>query len=65
MLKESVDFEKVGDPSMGVIPYTGEYEVYHEAPAIKAKLMSSGRILTRSVPNILFVPVACRLIIVS
>jgi len=36
------------------------------APASKAKLMSSGSILiTRSVRNILFVPVVCRLIIVS
>lgn len=38
LLKEGADFEKVADPRMGVVPYAGEYEIYHEAPAIKTNL---------------------------
>lgn len=36
-LVEGTDFEVWADPRMGVIPYEGEYEVWHEAPPIKLK----------------------------
>jgi hypothetical protein len=36
-LTEGTDFESWSDPRMGVIPYEGEYEVWHDAPPIKLK----------------------------
>lgn len=36
-LQENVDFEKWSDPKLGMVPYAGEYEVWHATPAIKLK----------------------------
>ncbi len=36
-LKEGEDFEPWSDPKLGVVPYPGEYEVWHEPPPIKLK----------------------------
>jgi hypothetical protein len=36
-LEEGVDFEPWTDPKLGNVPYGGEYEVWHEAPAIELK----------------------------
>jgi hypothetical protein len=36
-LREGEDFEPVSDPLLGVVPYGGEYEVYHESPAIRMR----------------------------
>lgn len=36
-LQENIDFEKWSDPKLGMVPYAGEYEVWHAAPAIKLK----------------------------
>jgi len=36
-LEEGIDFEPWADPKLGNIPYGGEYEVWHEAPAIELK----------------------------
>ncbi len=41
-LEEGIDFEPWEDPKLGNVPYGGEYEVWHEAPAIQLK---------RSVPD--------------
>ncbi|MEY3460184.1 MAG: hypothetical protein RL215_3341 [Planctomycetota bacterium] len=37
LLREGVDFEPVMDPRLGVVPYAGEYEVYHEEPVLRMK----------------------------
>ena len=35
-LKEGVDFAKLEDPKMGYVdPYKGDYDIYHQPPAIK------------------------------
>lgn len=36
-LQEGVDFEPVSDPKLGVVPYSGEYSVWHEVPPIRMK----------------------------
>ncbi|MFN9345649.1 MAG: hypothetical protein ACK6DQ_03570, partial [Planctomycetota bacterium] len=36
-LEEGIDFEPWADPKLGNVPYGGEYEVWHEAPAIELK----------------------------
>jgi hypothetical protein len=36
-LVEGKDFETWSDPRMGVVPYEGEYEAWHDEPAIKIK----------------------------
>lgn len=36
-LEEGIDFEPWADPKLGNVPYGGEYEVWHEAPAIQLK----------------------------
>jgi len=33
--QEGRDFEAIKDPRMGVIPWAGEYEIYHAAPPIR------------------------------
>jgi hypothetical protein len=38
VLQEGRDFEAVRDPKMGMIPYAGNYDVWHEPPPIKTKL---------------------------
>ena len=40
--REGRDFEEVKDPKLGVIPYAGNYDIYHEPP--KLILTSSSRI---------------------
>jgi hypothetical protein len=37
VLKEGEDFEAVADERLGVVPYSGEYEVWHESPSIRMK----------------------------
>ena len=36
-LKENVDFEAWSDPKLGTVPYRGEFETWHEPPAIQLK----------------------------
>ena len=36
-LEEGIDFKPWEDPKLGNVPYGGEYEVWHEAPAIELK----------------------------
>lgn len=36
-LEEGIDFKPWEDPKLGNVPYGGEYEVWHEAPAIQLK----------------------------
>ena len=33
-LEEGRDYERVSDPRLGVVPYAGEYDVWHESPDI-------------------------------
>lgn len=44
-LQEGRDFQPVADPRMGVIPWPGSYEVWHEGPVIKTLGLKSGTIL--------------------
>lgn len=37
-LVEGTDYEPIGDPHMGNIPYDGEYESYHTPPVMKTHL---------------------------
>ena len=39
---EGTDFEPIADPRMGNQPYSGEFEVWHEPPAIKVKNIPDG-----------------------
>ncbi|MDB6109465.1 MAG: putative glycosyl hydrolase [Pedosphaera sp.] len=43
-LKEGVDFESLRDPRLGNQPWAGEYEVWHDAPPLKAKLPDGTRL---------------------
>ena len=43
-LVEGRDFEKVADPRMGMVPWKGGYEVWHEPPAIRTKLPDGTRL---------------------
>lgn len=36
-LQEGVDFENWQDPKLGTVPYAGEYEAWHQPPAIRLK----------------------------
>lgn len=36
-LQEGIDFEVIQDDKLGVVPYAGEYEVFHESPPIRMK----------------------------
>ena len=38
VLSEGKDFEHIVDPRMGVKPWNGSYDIYHEAPVIKTSL---------------------------
>ena len=44
VLAEGKDFEKVADPRLGNIPWRGDYEIYHEGPAIKTSLPDGTRL---------------------
>ncbi|MFM7055858.1 MAG: hypothetical protein ACKO2P_02935 [Planctomycetota bacterium] len=37
VLQEGRDFEPVADPGLGMVPYRGEYEVFHESPGIRMR----------------------------
>ena len=43
-LTEGHDFEHVADPNLGVIPWPGEYDVWHEPPPIRTKLPGGTRL---------------------
>jgi len=43
-LSEGKDFERVVDPKLGVKPWKGAYEVYHEPPVIKTALPEGTRL---------------------
>ena len=43
-LVEGTDFEPVADPKMGMVPWRGGYEVYHEPPAIRTRLADGTRL---------------------
>jgi len=42
VLKEGVDYEPVSDSRMGVVPYAGEYEPWHEPPSLHVKDIADG-----------------------
>jgi hypothetical protein len=44
VLKEGKDYESVQDKDMGVHPYAGCYDVWHEPPSIKTKLPDGTRL---------------------
>lgn len=48
VLEEGKDYEAVQDPKLGKIPFAGEYEVFHESPAIKVKGIAEGTKLSVS-----------------
>jgi hypothetical protein len=41
-LKEGVDYEPVSDPKLGLVPYAGEFEIWHEPPSITVKDLTDG-----------------------
>lgn len=43
-LTEGKDFEQLRDPLMGVKPYAGEYDVYHQPPVLRTKLPDGTRL---------------------
>ena len=43
-LVEGKDFEPVADPKMGMVPWRGGYEIYHEPPAIRTRLADGTRL---------------------
>ena len=43
-LTEGKDFTRVVDPNMGVKPWKGSYDVYHESPVIKTSLADGTRL---------------------
>lgn len=43
-LLEGRDFERVADPRMGVVPWPGGYEVWHEPPPIRTSLPDGTRL---------------------
>ncbi len=43
-LVEGTDFEPVGDPRMGTVPWKGGYEVWHEPPLIRTRLPDGTRL---------------------
>jgi RNA polymerase sigma factor (sigma-70 family) len=44
VLAEGKDFERVADPRMGCVPWKGNYEIWHEPPAIKTSLPDGTRL---------------------
>jgi hypothetical protein len=42
VLEEGKDYEPVSDPRLGNVPFAGEYEVFHDSPAIKTKGLPNG-----------------------
>ena len=43
-LVEGKDFEKLVDPRMGVIPWKGSYDIYHEPPLLRTTLPDGTRL---------------------
>ncbi|MBI4582962.1 MAG: hypothetical protein HY717_02915 [Planctomycetes bacterium] len=41
---EGKDYQKIVDARMGNVPYNGEYEIWHEPPAIKTRLPEGTRL---------------------
>ncbi|MDB5321178.1 MAG: hypothetical protein JWN40_2809, partial [Phycisphaerales bacterium] len=41
-LVEGTDFEAIKDPRMGMVPWAGGYEVFHESPGIHTKGLADG-----------------------
>lgn len=41
---EGQDFEPVADPQLGTIPYKGEYQAWHAAPALRTRLPEGTRL---------------------
>jgi hypothetical protein len=44
ILKEDEDFDRVVDPQMGVKPWKGAYDIFHEPPRIKTSLADNTRL---------------------
>ena len=44
VLQEGTDFENVRDPKTGMVPYAGNFDVWHEPPAIKTKLPDGSKL---------------------
>ena len=44
ILTEGKDYERLVDPNMGVKPWKGSYDIYHEPPVIKTKLPDGTRL---------------------
>ena len=42
LLKEGVDFEPVKDPSLGTVPWPGEYTAWHEPPILRVRGLADG-----------------------
>ena len=42
VLVEGKDYEPVRDPKLGMVPYAGEFEVWHEPPSITVKGIEDG-----------------------
>jgi hypothetical protein len=43
-LVEGKDFDRIVDPKMGIKPWKGSYDIYHEPPAIKTRLPDGTRL---------------------
>jgi hypothetical protein len=43
-LSEGKDFARISDPKMGVTPWKGSYDIYHEPPALKVSLPDGMRL---------------------
>ena len=44
ILTEGRDFDKVSDPKMGIKPWKGAYDIYHQPPVIKTSLPDGTRL---------------------
>ena len=44
ILAEGKDYEPIRDPNMGIKPWKGAYDIYHEPPLIKTKLPDGTRL---------------------
>jgi hypothetical protein len=44
VLTEGKDYERLVDPNMGIKPWKGAYDIYHEPPVIKTKLPDGTRL---------------------
>lgn len=44
-LAEGVDFEAISDPRMGMKPYAGEFDTFHEPPLLRTKLPDGTKLL--------------------